>query len=56
MGTTLVFTASPESFLRYGYVPYDRQFLGVKPYVETDLPPRISGDSGSSCGRDWEVG
>jgi hypothetical protein len=40
IGTTLVSTASPESLLKYGYVPFDRQVLGVEPYVEMDLSPR----------------
>jgi hypothetical protein len=37
IGATLVSTASPESLLKYGYVPFDSQILVVEPYVEMDL-------------------
>jgi len=40
VGATLVSTASPESLLKYGYVPFDSQILGVEPYVEMDLSLR----------------
>jgi hypothetical protein len=40
IGATLVSTASPESLLKYGYVPFDSQILVVEPYVEMDLSLR----------------
>jgi hypothetical protein len=40
IGATLVCTASPESLLKYGYVPFDSQVLVVEPYVEMDLSLR----------------
>jgi hypothetical protein len=40
IGTTLAATACPENLLKYGYVPFERQVLGVEPYVEMDLSPK----------------
>jgi hypothetical protein len=39
IGATLLSTASPENLMKYGYVPYNSQILGMDPYVETDLSP-----------------
>ena len=27
----------PKLYLKYGFIPFDRQVLGVDPYVELDL-------------------
>jgi GNAT superfamily N-acetyltransferase len=40
VGVTLLSTASPENLLKYGYIPYSSQILGMDPYVETVLSPR----------------
>jgi hypothetical protein len=39
VGVTLLSTASRESFLKYGYVPFDSQILGVDLYAGADLSP-----------------
>jgi hypothetical protein len=40
VGVTLLSTAARENLLKYGYVPYSSQILGMDPYVETALSPR----------------